>query len=138
MGTEGWGDIRVLNVEDDAAFAYLVREFLERTGKRFITERAEFLAEALEELSERDFDVVLLDLSLPDSSGPATVSAIVDSGCGVPVIVLSGLEDEDVAKEAYSLGAAGFISKNHLGSDQLLAAVEQALDTLIPEADPAR
>jgi len=130
MGTENYTEICVLIVEDDAGFAYLVREYLERTGKQFITERAETLAEALEELEEHEFDVILLDLSLPDSRGAATVASIIDSGCGVPVIVLSGYQDEAVMEEARRLGAAGFISKNNIGSDQLLAVVEQALNRL--------
>lgn len=131
MRTEHHTEIRVLIVEDDAGFAYLVREYLERTGKEFITERAGTLGEALEELAERDFDVILADLSLPDSRGAATVGSIIGSGCGAPVIVLSGYQDEAVIEEAKRLGAAGFISKNSIGSDPLLAAVEQALSRLV-------
>lgn len=115
--------VRILLVEDHAGDARLVEEMLsEADGQLQIAARAGTIAEALERLSAGGLDVVLLDLSLPDSSGHETFSAISAHGPGLPVIVLSGFDDQEMALKTVHAGAQDYLVKGHY-APQLLARV---------------
>lgn len=107
----------VLAVEDDPVYQGLLRAWLsaEEAGYRLLV--AGDLAAAREALRRRRFDLVLLDLTLPDSSGLQTLHAVQLDGGGAPVVVLTGLEDEALGLEAVRHGAQGFIPKS--GADPL-------------------
>jgi CheY-like chemotaxis protein len=91
--------IRLLLIEDNPADALMLREALadDKWASYAITV-AERLGAGLAELARQPFDVALVDLGLPDSQGPATLQGLQRYAPDLPIVVLSGLEDEEVAR----------------------------------------
>src|SRR5215208_1980867 len=92
--------LRALLVEDNPGDARLIREMLRdaRGGAHIVLEHADRLATGLDHAAGADPpDVVLLDLSLPDSHGLETFARLREAAPALPVVVLSGLADESVA-----------------------------------------
>ena len=103
---------RALVVEDNPADALLLEDVLRRTrDAQFEITHVERLEDALASLAVASYDVVLLDLGLPDSQGPDTVTRLRQSQPGVPVVVLTGLDDEAVGISAVQLGAQDYLVK---------------------------
>jgi len=120
--------IRVLLVEDNPGDARLIREALRGPGgPAFSVVVAGRLSEALEHLGRGGFDVALVDLSLPDSRGLDTFLRVREKARAVPVLVLSGLEDSEVAGRAVREGAQDYVYKSQLMGDQLSRAILYAL-----------
>jgi signal transduction histidine kinase len=121
--------IRVLLVEDNPADARLIHEMLaEAEGIRFHLERADRLSAGLERLDAGGIDVILLDLSLPDSQGLETFARNNERAPQVPIIVLSGLSDQAVAVEAVRRGAQDYLMKGQVGSGLLARAIHYAIE----------
>src|SRR5438552_1981607 len=98
--------IRLLLIEDDPAWATIVNVNLVRgDSPEFSLEAASRLGEALRFLDAKAFDLVLTDLTLPDSAGLGTFHAIHSRAPNVPVVILSGVGDEEIALEAVREGA---------------------------------
>lgn len=109
--------IHVLLVEDNPGDARLVRERLgEGQHPSYQLECAERLAEGIERLQQGGIDVLLLDLGLPDSYGLETFAALHAKEPGVPVVVLSGGADEELAIEAVQAGAQDYLVKGTEGA----------------------
>jgi two-component system, cell cycle response regulator len=122
---------RVLLVEDNPGDARLVREALnDGAPDQFTVQVADSLQDALASLSPgiEKVDVVLLDLSLPDSQGLETYRAIHARDPEVPVLVLSGLNDESVALKAVNEGAQDFLRKSKVDSELLPRAIRYAIE----------
>lgn len=132
--------MRVLIVEHSVADAKIAGSYL--SAGDGIVEAAGRLSDALRAASERAFDVILLDLSLPDCEGAEAVRRMRAAAPGVPIVVLSGLEDEAVASEAMQAGAQDYLLKGHVDAVSLRRALcyaierQQLLDQL--EASEAR
>ncbi len=121
--------IRALIVEDDDRFARAVMRLLgSRTEVRFQCHRVGTLAEGLDSLGQKRFDVILLDLGLPDSSGLETLSRTEARADGVPIIVLTGLYDESLAANAFKLGAAEYFHKPDADANSLKRAIRYAME----------
>ena len=113
--------IHVLLIEDNPGDARLLRELLQETGSsQFELVHADRFSEALARLSERRFDVVLLDLSLPDAQGLETISRLGGQADGTPIVILTGLNDEEIAIRALQQGAQDYLVKGQ-ADGQLLA-----------------
>ena len=120
--------IRVLLVEDSAADALLLQQALAGAAERFDVTHVELLAEALDRLRSGSFDAILLDLFLPDSRGLATVEQASAGAPHVPIIVLTGLDDEATAIEAVRKGAQDFLTKGHADGHLLSRAIRYAME----------
>ncbi|HUU31326.1 MAG TPA: diguanylate cyclase [Phycisphaerae bacterium] len=121
--------INVLLIEDSPGDARLIREFLaENGGGCFHLEWAERLEEGLRHLDAGQVDLVLLDLSLPQSAGLDTLAAVLAHAPRIPTIVLTGLDDEAVAVEAVRRGAQDYLVKGQLDSRLLVRAVRYAVE----------
>ncbi len=121
--------IKVLLVEDNPVDADLVGELLaEETPGRFAATHVERLSQALACLSEGEFDVVLLDLSLPDSQGLATLSRAQEEAPEAPIIVLSGADDEALALSAVKAGAQDYLAKGQVDGQLLARSMHYAMD----------
>jgi CheY-like chemotaxis protein len=119
--------VSVLLVEDNPADARLVREYLkEAHSAAFQVTRASRMSEALEKLGEGRFDVILLDLSLPDCSGLQTFELIAKPARRTPIIVLTGLEEAETEKTLVARGARDYLRKRHLEPNILAAVVLNA------------
>ncbi|HKI58682.1 MAG TPA: HD domain-containing phosphohydrolase [Trueperaceae bacterium] len=131
-GRWGWPDgsgWRVLLLEDNPGDARLFREMLRapqppqpevthvrdlETGRRVV--------------GDERFDVVLLDLGLPDSQGVATLEALLPVAGGAPVVVLTGLDDQDVGAEAMRRGAQDYLVKGQVEPDLLVRTLRYAIE----------
>jgi len=105
--------VKILLVEDDSVYCKLVKASLNTSTcpASFIVETSGNLTEALEYLKSRSFDLVLLDLELPDSSGLETFDKIYKLHPGTPIVMLTGLEDEQASIEAIKKGASDYLFK---------------------------
>ena len=108
------GSIRILLVEDNADDEFLLRRALAaiKTASFDLTQVGT-LSEALARLRADHFDVVLLDLSLPDCKGLETVQRTLATTSKVPIVVLTGLNDEVFALKAVREGAQDYLAKGH-------------------------
>lgn len=126
MGSQA---ITVLLVEDNPADARLVREKLaERGGAVFQLACTDHLATGVSRVMEGGIDVVLLDLGLPDSQGLATFTEMHRRQPGVPIVVLSGGADEQLAVEAVQAGAQDYLVKGATNSQVLTRALRYAIE----------
>ena len=114
--------IGILLVEDNPGDARLVEVLLSDAdlSGSFNIVHAATLGEALERLEESNFEVILLDLSLPDSSGLETVNRMRTAAPEMPVVVLSGQDDEEIAMQALHKGAEDYLVKAR-GDGELIA-----------------
>ena len=120
----------VLLIEDNAADARFFGLLLESspTGGTFRLRHAATLADGVAMLGARRADVVVLDLGLGETEGLATVQRLVASGLRLPaLVVLSGLDDEDVAVEALQAGAQDYLIKGQIDGRQLARAIRYAI-----------
>ena len=120
---------RVLLVEDNLADARLIRETLsDAMGARFELESAGRLATGLSRLGANDIDVVLLDLGLPDSQGRDTFARVQSQAPHVPIIVLTGMEDEDLSVALVQEGAQDYLLKSQVNGSLLARAICHAIE----------
>jgi len=117
-------EIKILLVEDELAHAKLVEVYLSATAnfKVSIT-HATTLKQTLIELSSKQFDVVLLDLGLPDSNGIATLERVIEEYKQQSIVLLTSDVDENLGVRAVQMGAQDFLNKEKLGIDSLSRAI---------------
>ena len=132
--------IRVLLIEDDAEYLALLRELVEGpAGLHFrVAGTAADLATGIELMLGAVADVVLLDLNLPDSRGLPTLTRAHAAAPGLPIMILSGIDDEDLAAEAVHLGAQDYLVKSRTDSLLLQRALRYAVERSRSEAQLAR
>ncbi|MDP3508934.1 MAG: ATP-binding protein [Candidatus Melainabacteria bacterium] len=118
--------ITVLLVEDSIADARFVQEML--PSNLYILIHANSLGEAQEKALTRPVDVILLDLSLPDVQGLETVRSMIGFAPNVPIVVLTGLNDDDTAVQAIKFGAQDYLQKCSLAEDLLTRTIRYAVE----------
>jgi phosphoserine phosphatase RsbU/P len=101
---------------------------------KFILHRKDRLAAGLERLDAGDIDVVLLDPSLPESKGLDTLRAVQKKAPGLPIVVLSGLRDEEMALEAVQRGAQDNLFKEYLDTGVIERALRYAIERAARES----
>jgi signal transduction histidine kinase/CheY-like chemotaxis protein len=122
-------DVTVLLVEDEPAHERLVRELLrESKDLTFKVVRAQKLSQALQHLSWEPFDVVLLDLMLPDEKGLATLEKIRGQAPDLPVVVLTAIDDPELILGAAQRGAQDYLIKRRLDVDLLVRTIRYAIE----------
>lgn len=120
---------KVLLVEDNPGDARLLREFIaEIDPPQFEITRVERLSEAIQALKARHFDAVLLDLSLPDGHGLSTFDTLHQQVPGVPIVVLTGLDDNTLALSAVQQGAQDYLVKGQVSSALLWRSLRYAIE----------
>ncbi len=122
--------IKILLVEDDPADCQLVKLAMTKSPNAagFSVETAESLAEAVESLSRVSFDLVLLDLGLPDSQGLETVDKVYEASPNVPIVVLTSLASEEAGVEAIKRRAMDYLVKCEYSGDMLTRAIRYSLE----------
>ncbi len=121
--------IHVLLVEDNPTDALLVREDLSpRAGVRFEVVHVDELRTALQTLASVRFDVVLLDLGLPDADGLEAFGRLHRAVPEVPVIILSGRNDEELSIQAVHAGAEDYLVKGQAGEGGLARAIRYTIE----------
>lgn len=120
--------LNILIVEDDIGDRKLLHRLLLQTALSISNVQfADRLDEALRLLDEANFDVVFLDLGLPDSQGIDSVSTVNAKAPNVPVIVLSGLDDAEMGVMAVKKGVEDYLVKGQVDSNLLTRAVRYAI-----------
>lgn len=121
--------MRVLLIEDNEDAVHLIRDALtEATAARLDLEHANCLAIGLEHLSRGGIDVVMLDLSLPDSQGLETIHTVHAHRPEIPIVVLTGIEDDTLAVEAVQAGAQDYLVKGQINGNLLVRAIRYAIE----------
>ncbi len=117
-------------IEDDPDYTMLMSVYInEACGEalKYLLESAVSLQAGLDLLSRQEYDIVLLDLMLPDSRGLDTLLKVRAQAPSLPVVVLTNLDQDDAGIEAIAHGAQDFLSKNRLDAGRLRHAIGFAL-----------
>ncbi|MCX7681908.1 MAG: GAF domain-containing protein, partial [Anaerolineae bacterium] len=135
--------IRILLVEDNQADARFIETLLCEASKstslpRFVVETVQRLSAGLARLAAGPVDLVLLDLSLPDSLGLSTFVHINRQAPYTPVIILTGLDDEALAIQALGMGAQDYLVKGEVDGPLLTRAIRYAIERKRAEEDLRR
>jgi PAS domain S-box-containing protein len=122
-------EIRILLVEDTPEDACLLQALLEKARSgRFRVHQVDRLSKALERMTAGDIDAVILDLSLPDSSGLETFDKVQSRFPTIPILVLTAAQSESMADVAIRRGAQDYLLKGRLDSDLVVRAVRYAIE----------
>ena len=122
-------EVRALLVEDDPDDVFLCERAMRSVGTLQCTiEVVGSLREALDALDVARFDVAVVDLSLPDSSGIATVSTLAERHPEVPIVVLTGLVDDEAALAALHAGAQDYLVKGRVDAEATGRAIRYAIE----------
>ncbi|MGE5296942.1 MAG: PAS domain S-box protein [Solirubrobacterales bacterium] len=121
--------LRLLIIEDDIVDRKLLERLLAQSSLGGCNVcHADRLATALTQLQEHAFDIILLDLGLPDSQGMESVSRLQTHAPHVPIIVLSGLDDENTATQAVQMGVQDYLIKGQVDASLLMRAIRYAME----------
>ncbi len=121
--------IKVLLVEDNPGDVFLLQEFLKEVNTVVVELMpVERLSQALNHLEKEIVDVILLDLSLPDSQGLETFVTAHQQAKATPIIVLTGINDETLATRAMQAGAQDYLVKGQVTGDLLVRSMRYAIE----------
>tara|TARA_R110002049_G_scaffold285698_1_gene466725 strand:- start:127663 stop:128595 length:933 start_codon:yes stop_codon:yes gene_type:complete len=120
--------IRVLMIEDDDVDAAFINRLLTSCpDQTFSVDHVKSLSAAIETLSKNDYEAALLDLSLPDAVGLESFEKIRALDARLPVVMLTGMNDEDVGLQAIESGAQDFVAKEHVSGQMLFRVLRFAI-----------
>ncbi len=121
--------LKVLIIEDNPEDARHVKEILsEYKSTVYDLKYADGLSDSLKMTSENNFDIVLLDLNLPDSEGLDTISSVAAKINHLPFVVLAGTNDLNVASQALDLDAQDYLIKGQFDGEMLSRAIRYAIE----------
>jgi diguanylate cyclase (GGDEF)-like protein/PAS domain S-box-containing protein len=130
MASEG-RSLTVLLIEDNLEEAKLIRLMLTQSRRETLrVEHVTRLQEGLGRLQTGQVDIVLLDFSLPDSTGLASFERTREVSPNVPIVILTNLDDEDLALRAVREGAQDYLVKRQLDSELLLRSIRYAIERM--------
>ncbi|MFS0516655.1 ATP-binding protein [Nostoc sp. UIC 10607] len=121
--------VKILLIEDNLAYARLLQEFLAQAqSQEFTLVHVKRLGEAFQELSQCNYDVILLDLTLPDSQGLSSLPPLISQAPSIPIVVLTNTNDEELAIEAVRQGAQDYLVKRQVNVDVLVRSLRYAIE----------
>lgn len=128
--------LQILMIEDDDAYADLVVRMLEASGSEVVI--APKMEVALRHLAGRQFDVILSDLNLPDSRGIETFQKVLAAAPRLPIVVLTGEDDDALGLRCVQSGAQDYLIKDQLETPILLRALTYAIERKRVQLESAR
>ncbi|MBL8950577.1 MAG: fused response regulator/phosphatase [Myxococcaceae bacterium] len=128
--------LQILLIEDDEAYAGLVRRMLRTSGSELVV--AERMEAALKQLAGRTFDVVLSDLNLPDSRGIETFQRVMAAAPKLPIVVLTGENDDALGLRTVQSGAQDYLVKDHVEPALLFRSLTYAIERKRMQLEAAR
>src|SRR3990170_3969307 len=121
--------VKILLIEDNIGDARLIQELLKETRNfQYELVHVSHLSKGLEHLKGGHFDLVLLDLCLPESSGLETLNTVYRAAPQIPIIVLTGRNDEGTALDAVREGAEDYLVKGQVDGPLLLRAIRYSME----------
>lgn len=128
--------VRILLIEDNVVQVHLLRHMLEANkagqssglAQKFNVTSAGTVAEGIAKLSEGDTDLILLDLSLPDAHGLETLELVREQERDVPVVILTGMNDEELAVTAMQAGAQDYLVKDQINTQLLTRTIRYSIE----------
>jgi diguanylate cyclase (GGDEF)-like protein/PAS domain S-box-containing protein len=121
--------IKVLLIEDNPGDARLVKEMLVEAGSnKFSLTHVGLIGEGVSLLRHENYHVILLDLFLPDGHGLDTIRQVCAVASGLPVVILTGLDDETIAIRAVQEGAEDYLVKGQMDNNLLARAIRYAIE----------
>ncbi|MEI6444467.1 MAG: hybrid sensor histidine kinase/response regulator [Nostocales cyanobacterium ELA583] len=121
--------LKILLIEDNLAEARLLQEFIKLTkSQNFSLVHVQRLQEAINQLNSEKYDIILLDLTLPDSQGLASIPQLLKQNPTNPIIVITNTNDEELAIEAVRQGAQDYLVKRHINPDTLVRSCRYAIE----------
>lgn len=121
--------IRVLLIEDSPGYARLIQETLkDAENVNFDLVHVGSLSDGLSHLNNKSTDVVLLDLNLPDSSWPGTLLDVLAKAPDVPVVVLTGFDNAEMAVKAVQSGAQDYLVKGQIDTNLLIRTIRYSIE----------
>jgi len=139
--TDGKSEMNILMIEDNPADFRLIKEMLVDVGSggvmttAFKLGHADRLSKGLEILSHEDVDLILLDLSLPDSQGIETVVRTHSQSPETPIVVVSGSDDDAIARQVMQVGAKEFLFKGRIDGAVLMQSMRDSLQHKMRERE---
>ena len=122
-------EITILLIEDNPGDIRLIDEILKEVNDfNFKLHFSKELKKGFEEIEKNEIDVILLDLSLPDSIGINTIIQTRDRVKNLPIVVLTGINDESIARKAVQAGAQEYLIKGTITGNGLVRAIIHAID----------
>jgi len=121
--------LNILLIEDNRADVRLIEELLKTSKEiQFELESYPRLSDSLNSLKTKDYDIILLDLTLPDSDRESTLERVLSITNTYPIIILTGLDDKEFALESLQKGAQDYIVKGELNETNLMRAILYAIE----------
>ncbi len=121
--------IQVLLVEDSPSDATLLRQVFSRSNQEgWELVHVERLSDAIDACATGAWDVALLDLCLPDSDGLETVAGFRAAAPDIPLVVLTGFDDEELALQAVAAGAQDYLVKDQITIQVLVRTIRYAIE----------
>ncbi len=120
--------LNILLVEDSEGDFFLVHEYLKEVYSDVKITHCWRLSEAKESLHKNQFDIILLDLTLPDSNGQESVREIIDLVKGIPLVVLTGYADKNFAIDTMQLGAQDYLIKDEVTPNILFKSIGYSIE----------
>lgn len=119
---------KLLIVEDNRIFRDILKEILSYGLSSMDIEESEDGKEVLKKLEEHDFDLIFMDIQLPEENGLALTKRIKSLHAHIPVIIITGHDTPDYRQAASRSGADFFFSKNNIKTSEMIAAVKSLLN----------
>ncbi len=127
--SSGYRNVRILLIEDNPRDIRLIKQFLKSISDfKHNIYNVSRLSEALKNLEKKDYDVILLDLELPDSKGLDTILKVREKAREIPIIILTGLDDARIARKAIQMGVQDYLIKGQIDSNPLVRSINYAID----------
>ena len=123
--------LNTLLVEDNPGDAFIIKQLLQyQSSLNFQVTHCSRFSLAIEQLNQEKIDVILLDLGLPDSQGFETISQMIEIAPNIPVIVLTGRDDDDFSVEVVQKGAQDYLVKSELSAEVLIRSIRYSLERI--------
>ncbi|MFW9876125.1 MAG: winged helix-turn-helix transcriptional regulator [Candidatus Thorarchaeota archaeon] len=121
--------INILLIEDNSADVRLIKEFLKKASDlNYELDSYSLLSESLNRIKTKSYDIILLDLTLPDSERESTLEKVLNITAAIPIVILTGLDDKDFALESLQKGAQDYLLKNELNETNLVRAILYSIE----------
>ena len=116
--------IDILLIEDNTVDVRLIQELLKKSSDlSYDLESFSRLSDGINRLKNKDFDIILLDLKLPDSDIESTIESMLEFTLKIPIIVLTGLDDKEIALNSLKKGFQDYLFKGELNANILKRAI---------------